>query len=48
MYQAIYVVLNLIIYQVDIIYAYVKSLLNNNKYSIFMKLPQKINQLRQI
>lgn len=38
-YLAICLALNLIIHQVDIVIAYLKSLLDDNKLSIFMKLP---------
>lgn len=47
-YLAICITFNLIIYQVDIVGAYLESLLNDNEYSIFMKLPPEIHELRQI
>lgn len=47
-YLAIYFTLNLIIYQVHIVYTYLESLLDDNKYLIFMKLPLKMHELWQI
>ena len=40
--------LNLFIYQVDIMGAYLESLLSNNKLPIFMKIPPGIRDLRQV
>lgn len=40
--------LNLFIHQVDIVGAYLESLLSNNELSIFMKLPPGMHDLRQI
>ena len=42
-YQAIYLALNLIIHQVDIVDAYLESLLDKNKLLIFIKLLSKIH-----
>ena len=47
-YLAICLFLNLIIYQVDIVGAYLKSNLSNNKFPIFIKLPPKMHQLCQV
>lgn len=44
-YLAICLALNLIIYLVDIIGAYLKSFLDDKKYPIFMKLPTKMHEL---
>ena len=45
-YLAICLFLNLIIYQIDIIGAYLDNNLSDNKLSIFMKLPPRMHQLR--
>lgn len=47
-YLAICLALNLIIHQVDIVGAYLESLLDDNKYTIFMKLPPGMHELRQV
>ncbi len=47
-YLALYMMLNLIIHQVDIVGAYLESKLRDNKLSIFMKLSPRIRNLRQI
>lgn len=47
-YLAICVALNLIIHQVDIVGAYLESLLDDKKYPIFMKLPPGMHELRQV
>lgn len=47
-YLAIYLIVNLIIHQVDIIGAYLESLLNDNKYPIFIRLPPDIYELCHI
>lgn len=47
-YLAICLALNLIIHQVDVVSAYLKSLLDDNKYPIFMKLSLRIHELRQV
>ncbi len=47
-YLALYLVLNLFIYQVDIIGAYLENLLNDNKFAIFMRLLPGMYKLRQI
>ena len=47
-YLAVCLFLNLIIYQVDIVKAYLESNLSENKLPIFMKLTPKMHQLRQV
>lgn len=47
-YLAIYAALNLLIYQVDIIGAYLKSQLDDNKFLIFMRLLLGIDEFCQI
>ncbi len=47
-YLALCLILNLFIYQVDIVEAYMASLLDDNKLPIFMKLPPGIQYLQQI
>ncbi len=47
-YLALCLMLNLFIHQVDIVGAYLKSLLGDNKQSIFMKLPPGMHHLCQI
>lgn len=47
-YLAICPALNLIIYQVDIVGAYLESLLDNNEYLIFIRLLPRMYKLRQI
>lgn len=47
-YLALCLILNLFIYQVDIVGTYPESLFGNNELLIFMKLPPKIQYLRQI
>lgn len=45
-YLAIYTLFGLIIYQVDIIRAYLKSILDNNKFPIYVKPLPEIEQIR--
>ena len=47
-YLALCLMLNLIIHQVDIVGAYIESLLSDNELPIFMKLPPGMHNLRQI
>ncbi len=47
-YLALCLALNLFIYQVNIVGANLKSLLNDNKFPIFMKLPLGMYKLCQI
>ena len=47
-YLALCLMLNLFIHQVDIVGAYLESLLGDNELPIFMKLPPGIRNLRQI
>ena len=47
-YLVLYLILNLFIYQVDIVGAYLGSLLDINKFPIFMKLPPGMHNLCQI
>lgn len=47
-YLTLCIMLNLIIHQVDIVSAYLKNLLGDNKLPIFMKLPPGMHNLRQI
>lgn len=47
-YLAFCLILNLFIHQVDIVGAYLESLLGDNEFPIFMKLPPGIQHLRQI
>lgn len=47
-YLAICLSLNLFIHQVDIVGAYLESLLNDNEFPIFIKLPPGMHELRQI
>lgn len=47
-YLALCLMLNLIIYQVDIVGTYLESLLGDNKLPIFMKLPPRIHQLYKV
>ncbi len=47
-YLALCLALNLFIHQVDIVGAYLESLLNDNELPIFMKLPPGMHELRQI
>lgn len=42
-YLTLNFILNLFIHQVDIVQAYLKSLLSDNKLPIFMSYPQKFN-----
>lgn len=41
-YLNFYLALNLFIYQINIVKTYLKNLLNNNKFFIFMKLLPKM------
>ena len=47
-YLALCLMLNLFIHQVDIVGAYLESLLSDNELPIFMKLPPGIRDLRQV
>ncbi len=47
-YLALCLVLNLFIHQVDIVEAYLESLLNDNEFPIFMRLSPGMHELRQI
>ena len=47
-YLAICLALNLFIHHVDIVGAYLKSLIDDNEFPIFMRLPPGMHQLRQI
>lgn len=47
-YLALYLMLNLFIHQMDIVGAYLESLLNDNKLPIFMKLPPRTYNLYQV
>ncbi len=47
-YLALCLALNLFIHQVDIVEAYLKNLLNDNEFPIFMKLPPGMHELRKI
>lgn len=47
-YLALCLMLNLFIHQVDIVGAYVESLLGDNELPIFMKLPPGMYHLRQV
>lgn len=47
-FLAISAMLGLIIHQVDIVGAYLESLLDDNKFLIYMKLPPGIHQFRQV
>lgn len=47
-YLALCLMLNLFIHQVDIVGAYLESLLGDNELPIFMKLPPGMHHLRQI
>ena len=47
-YLAVYLFLNLIIHQVDIVGAYLESDLSDNELSIFIKLSIGMHQLRQV
>ncbi len=47
-YLALCLMLNLFIHQVDIVGAYLESLLGDNEQPIFMKLPPGLHHLRQI
>lgn len=47
-YLAICLSLNLFIHQVDIVGTYLESLLNDNEFPIFMKLPPGMHELRHI
>lgn len=44
-YLALCLALNIFIHQVDIVGAYLESLLNDNKSPIFMKLSPKMHEL---
>lgn len=46
-YLALCLMLNLFIHQVDIVGAYLESLLGDNEVLIFMKLPPEMHHLRQ-
>lgn len=47
-YLTLCLALNFFIYQVDIVAAYLESLLNDNELPIFMKLPPGVHKFRQI
>lgn len=47
-FLAISAILGIIVYQVDIVGAYLESLLDDNKFSIYTKQPSGMHQLRQI
>lgn len=47
-YSAFYIILNLIIYQVEYIKVYLESLFNNNKLLIYIKLPPSIKKREKI
>ena len=47
-YLALCLALNLFIHQVDIVRAYLESMLNDNEFPIFMKLPPGVHEFRQI
>lgn len=46
-YLALCIILELIIYQVNIINIYLESLIDDNKFAIYMKLMLRINNMRK-